>query len=1013
MLPVTRLQAGQLQPPSSTSSGVITRSTCASLRACVTLRCPLSAHVDPSFDCPSNLKEAIDWILRVAGKDGGSGDNGAITVLSQQVKKLLEEVKDSDPAFSQEFGKVKQALTPGGSGNGLIGKLAEGLQQFIGYDPQGRSVRIQNGQQSITVGKITGGGILPANVAKHQVCNAVLNFVIRFLEGLCGFNVSNGSDHKQKVLAVIATLRNCVGTGQVPRGFKELVEKIEGKVQTDLNGLQDNVNKNLKDVFEKLKTVVTSANLDNGGSESVQSSNIDNFLDEVFGKVKGENPGGSFSRFTHLCAQLSKLFNENIIKSGLSTSSPLQDSALSGKIKAASNAATINALTLEIDNLRTKTKRPNAAVFTAVRDAATAFIADLQTKAYTSFYNGVDDEDVGNDQCAKIFLGCLPLYYQALTYIYWKCHEKGGGWNAMTLGGGPLKDFLYSMWYDPSKLHVLKRGQIVVSSLDDKFKDFQQKMQAASNKSYPQFLKELHDNAKQKLATSPTECPLSALYYCASCYFTCKQATITTPTKSPSTIREMLFFLAALPFSPMYEGLVGHIDTVLPNELDVADSALNTPSNKLSADNIKDYIISSLLLPPSLLGVIQDNSASDDSKSDPWLHRLYCNTHFNLKFPSSPSALFNALSNYAYALQFQLGFLYQQCSQLYVNTCGWFMCTFGQGVNTTLKTQVVQHHICPAGCSNHNIDDFSDHMNGDCGHKDCGENTNASPLQAFLTDKLKGFSRGHPASLSNHLVECSGSICHVPMGFKAKCLRPGSKHQGGHITIALTPFCGSYTAPLPQLSEKLGCLTKRTPRSLGDIFGFIWTLNSQLFKGGVPAEESLKEFFKSIGLSSSTSSIDLQIAPSTFYNMICEKLATIKEPSASKAIERALSLFPGLPFWYYIFMVKPDDSLPAVLFKIKNIPHQTEKEPTYSGHHNDLYSLYNQMCNESPNNTCGKYLYPLCYGNGATYTPKSATNYLSWVLYLSDDLQSWFQDMLDEFKDIDCTKSGCAGQSKC
>ncbi|GIX63235.1 variant erythrocyte surface antigen- beta subunit [Babesia caballi] len=354
--------------------------------------------------CPSNLKEAVDWILRVTGKDGQvGGDNGSTYALTEKVKNLLSEVKGSGSGLGAEFEKVMSALA--GGPNGLITKLADGLQKFIGYDAGSN-------------GKITGGGILPANVARHQVCNAVLNFVIRFLEELLGIKASGHGE----ALKVIGKLRKCVGTGQVPQGFGKLMEEIRKKVQTGLTSLKDNAGRSLKEVFDNLKTVVQTASLENGSSGSVQSSNINNFLVDVFGKVNGERSAGSFAQFTKLCTQLAKLFNENNIKSGLSTSSSLQDSALNGKIKAASNAATVHALTLEIDKLRYKSKNPiPAALLTAVQSAAQASVGDRHTKKYTSYYNGVDNKDVGNVQCAKIFLSCLPLYYHALTYLYWRC----------------------------------------------------------------------------------------------------------------------------------------------------------------------------------------------------------------------------------------------------------------------------------------------------------------------------------------------------------------------------------------------------------------------------------------------------------------------------------------------------------------------------------------------------------------------------------------------------------------
>ncbi|GIX65076.1 extracellular matrix-binding ebh, putative [Babesia caballi] len=245
------------------------------------------------------------------------------------------------------------------------------------------------------------------------------------------------------------------------------------------------------------------------------------------------------------------------------------------------------------------------------------------------------------------------------------------------------------------------------------------------------------------------------------------------------------------------------------------------------------------------------------------------------------------------------------------------------------------------------------------------------------------------------------------MGFAGK-LRTDAG-GGLNIAYALGSFCGGFNTPLRQLSEKLGCLTKRTPRTLGDIFGFVWHLNGQLFKRGKSAEESLKEFLESIGFANYAGST--QTTADQFFQAINNKITGLGSSQPQSGIDKSLTVFFGLPFLYQLFMVKPGDSLPAVLFKIKNIPHQAEKEPKYSGKHDDLYSLYNPVCKTQEKN-CGPYLYPITHSDGATFAPTHASTYLSWVIYLTDDLQSWFQDMLDEFKNIDCKVSGCM-DTKC
>ncbi|GIX62712.1 extracellular matrix-binding ebh, putative [Babesia caballi] len=245
------------------------------------------------------------------------------------------------------------------------------------------------------------------------------------------------------------------------------------------------------------------------------------------------------------------------------------------------------------------------------------------------------------------------------------------------------------------------------------------------------------------------------------------------------------------------------------------------------------------------------------------------------------------------------------------------------------------------------------------------------------------------------------------MGFTAENLRAASNGntQGDNICLTLRPFCGGFNTPLRQLSEKLGCLTKRTPRSLGDLFGFTWHLNGQLFGNKEPTNGAMEELAKKL--------VEAFKAPPTnkvphFMMKLLEALASkvTVAPSPPRSTSSLSSSFESManaiPFLFELFMGEPKDSLPTKLFELKSSKH--------NGTHNDLYSLFKSNCSQ-PN--CGPYLYPITHSDGATYAPRNASTYLSWVLYLSDDLQSWFQEMLDEFTKIDCSNSGCAGQPKC
>ncbi|GIX65774.1 variant erythrocyte surface antigen-1 family protein [Babesia caballi] len=909
-------------------------------------------------DYPANLKEAIDWILRVTGKDGqdqGGGTGDGTTALSGKVKELLESVQGSGSGLGAEFEKVIKVLsTDGSSGTGIIGKLADGLQQFIGY----------NGTNISSGPLITGGGILPANVAKHQVCNAVLNFVIRFLDGLCGIEQLKDDPHKPQVWEVIRKLRKCVGTGQVPQGFEQLVGKIGEKVDGISKKVLKNTQGKLKEVFTQLKVIKPE---EMGTSISSESQAVEAFLGKVDNALKEDNS----VYFKTYCEKLAALLKNSELKSkAQQNDNPLNYSSLESNIKGVTGATTN--LNNDIHSINTNTEKkhliPNAAVFTAVRDAATAFIADIKEPGkYTSFYNGVDNKNAGNVQCAKIFLGCLPLYYQALTYIYWGCHDKGGGWNAMTLGGGALKSYFDSQGLLPLYVDRSKTGAHIAESALKGFTEFGTAATSLSspNSPYVKFTQKLQEKVTTNGNNLPSTCPLSALFYGASCYFRCQQ--ITTAKSgggTPKTIREMLYFLAALQFSPQYDAfdryVTTHFRTLLGKQsedstadsdlkLQVADSGTSTKGNTHSAADLKSYLASTFHLAPAFIGLVQEPS----TPGEPWLHSLFSNSQFNLSIPSSGPGIFSALSNYAYALQFQLSFLYIQCRNTYTVGCGWQECTYGRDVNAS-GTSSLTSHICPGfKCQDATS---CDHKSSQCKHNNysetnsCGKGSNLSPLQAFLTDNLKDFSREHPSDPSSHLASCSGQMCHVPMGFNPNDLRAASNGQvqGVHIAYALGSFCGGFNTPLRQLSEKLGCLTKRTPRTLGDMFGFTWHLKGQLAKtlGSLQSAQWFRE------------------------------------------------LKDKLPFSYQL----TDDS-GQKLNKFVGTDHTSHGNSTA-----DLTSLYSPKCNQQ-NQNCGPYLYPLTHSDGATYAPRNASTYLSWVLYLTDELETGFQELIDTFNGHAC--KGC------
>ncbi|GIX62702.1 variant erythrocyte surface antigen-1 family protein [Babesia caballi] len=922
-----------------------------------------------SCDSPSNLKEAIDWILRVTGKDGrGGGGNGtAIAALAEQVKKLLTDVQLSNSGLShQDFENVKQALDGSGSGHGLIAKLAEGLQQFIGYKGETFS------GSSNTTGQITGAGIAPSNIATHRLCDAAIAFTIAVLEG-CKKKVKQ--PYQTKLDGVITKLHEKYGYG--PDGLKG----VSGEIQSELTGSWGQVNQFVVDLKNAFQTNFSSGL---GVDADAVAGKVGDYLKGVF---QGNGGSGWDSSGADGVEQKLKTLVQNFNGNNTYNTSAGGFSDNIGQVKNALNTGS------------------HATVQPILEAGKEEFVWHLE-KAYVSYYPASAQwPSDGNDEktCAQIFLGCIPLIYHCLTQLYWLCHDSGP-WAEHRFhdpNGSGLRNIMVALGYSDYYLSS-QQGTLVVKSAMQRFNEFTA-IQLEGPKPqlttpYHAFLNKLTSNLET--VTNPpssnlTDQTIPALYHIARLYCRHQHGRNADRTRPPSSIREMLYWLSGLQFSPQYDSLQSHISGVFRNilgkpgitddtqlSLDVADSASYKNDNTLSAVDLKGYLTMTCLYSPMVLGRLQGPGVSTESK-EPYLHFLFGNG-MTFAYPSG-AALLTKLSEYAYALQFQLSFLTQKSFTNFDEGCGWRHCRFGKEIEPTESSNVTApSHLCHADCESH--------TRGECQHKgpsstNCGSQGKASPLQSFLTDNLHGFRRGQPGT-SDHLASCSSnSMCHVPMGFKAECLRetPG---YGYHVFYPLLFYCSDHTRPLRLLSDKLHCISNYTPRSLGDMLGFYLHLCLQVFNK------------RSADLSS----------------YITTLLTTQRHPSRA-----------GLLVFEYLenSIVELGSALHGVVRhchnKQKGVKDDAIKHQTVSGgscSHSDsspadLWSLFALVDNQSkypncygPSQNCGAYLSPLTRSKGSTFG-KSATfasTYLSWVSYLADDFKERLEALLTDFRNITCTE---------
>ncbi|GIX61449.1 variant erythrocyte surface antigen-1 family protein [Babesia caballi] len=802
-----------------------------------------------------------------------------------------------------------------------------------------------------------------------------------------------------------------------PSNLKEAIDWILRVTGKDaVNGGSSDGTKDLADAVEKLL-------------EDVQSSS--NKLNETLSKIKGALGTSSSGLIDNLAT-------------GLATFIGYKNSGSSKDIGTGGIAVGRNG---ETNQPPSNTKEESS--------GKGYYLTYNPTESGCKWDEHVKDAEQGKF-CARIFLSILPIIWSALSYLYFMCSkdDSDGGWEEMTLGEGLLRDFMISMWFGPSRLQANKKGDHVTSALS-KFTELEA---AKSASTYAGFVKKLREEGIQKWKESSGHHTvtasnfLSGLYFLSQAYFRHQQSLqAKDASKAPSTIRQMLYFLAALPYTAQFGELdayiTNHFKRLVPDptgqssdqrpdadlKLPVADSSRVSISNSgippgetLSAADLKSHLLSSCLFAPALLGVIQDHSASDES--EPWLHRLFSNSEFSFRYPSGPGLL-HTLSDYSYALQFQLYFLYNQCGNNRTIGCGLNECRYGKSINTDPKNKSVQSHICRTEFKK--SDHTSGHSNPDqCNHVGCGSGGKSSPLHAFLTDTLTPFLAANPGSMSQ-----------VPMGF-ANVLRetPSAGYQGGHINFVLGHLCGNSQTPLRRLCEQLGCLTKRTPRTLGDLFGFMWHLNGQLFHNTRPTLESLAaKLVNAIGQNNPS-----KIIPQFLFDLL-NRIAQPSPSSGSPApsvLSRSLeSMAPTIPFLYQIFMAKDPNTLPGELFDltqhchkkkaadsgigapIEHEPHSSSPIPKHqcSTSPADLWSLCKPVVPKPTSTTdthancrgqnCGGYLYPLTYTFGSTFAPNHASSYLSCFLHLTDDLEAGLRDILDDFRNIDCNTSGCKPRS--
>ncbi|GBE60967.1 ribosome binding protein [Babesia ovata] len=422
---------------------------------------------------------------------------------------------------------------------------------------------------------------------------------------------------------------------------------------------------------------------------------------------------------------------------------------------------------------------------------------------------------------------------------------------------------------------------------------------------------------KFDLNTTPDVYQCQALWYAHDASHSTDQLTPSPPPDSdqlptPNTVREMLLWLVGL----NQKGYIAFIEEHLKNLLreynnDVSQSpdsleVTGHPTN-LTATRVANTLTEACLYSANFLYRIKHKDISDDFKTFFKYQKKYA-----FYYSSDPACLLCQLRDYVYVCHHQLTFLKSQCSRNKING-GWQDCQYGNNVPK-------------------------------------------SPLQAFLTD-------ASDSKFDTHLFDpCN--IClksRVNMGFTKDDL-PENLQTGKHISTILSPTCGGED-PLLTLASYLNCLTRRTPRTTGE----------------------LVSFFHNFGNS-------LHDAPSKSLSPLGSALS---KPHAH------------CPDWDHL---EADDLQTIQDARGSAPPTANSNHDHYNDHPKTLSTLLG--CGID-NAKCPQHFTPITYRAYALYSSSFTHNYLSWTAYLPDRLWESLLKLQCDLEDLQCPGSKCASLHQC
>ncbi|GBE63427.1 hypothetical protein, conserved [Babesia ovata] len=447
--------------------------------------------------------------------------------------------------------------------------------------------------------------------------------------------------------------------------------------------------------------------------------------------------------------------------------------------------------------------------------------------------------------------------------------------------------------------------------------------------------------------------PLGA-YYRSSHHF------LPPKPRSPSNVYQMLQWLLGLYFNPMYQKLEAHIAQLFAGLK--AQYKLEHPHLDVTVpDDLKKYIHSPLSS-EQLTTVLRNVCLYSEDTLTAFLGRGHADGRYAVEFytnsdqllyPTSVGTCFDMLVDTSFRVYNQLRFVYKQCNNG-TKSGGWNDCWYGQhvgGSSWNCNTKQCANQNCPQ-IANQKTNQSADQRCDQ--HPICGVK---SPLQSFLEDGLPGFlphSFKTPGckltcTVSNHF----GKPCLTPMGFADISNVASRTQKGEDLKKLIEQFCGPHSY-LRRLCIIFNCLLRRAPQTLGDMFAFYYHLLNNWNNSG----EHRKTAF------------DKAVNDANFGEVYTD----------------------------------------LMIASIENSRTHDHREKYHDK--GDLFSLTDCVPKSTFGLPCGPYLQALSLDIQNMYSKHNASQYLSWIVYLTET----FYDLLKKLYDdccAKCDKKGARCYDKC